>query len=33
MFTEAGATERISQASESIVEIESLRRSGSRANS
>lgn len=30
MFTEAGATERISQAMESIVEIESLRRSGSR---
>ena len=30
MFAEAGATERISQAMESIVEIESLRRSGSR---
>jgi hypothetical protein len=30
MFTDAGATERISQAMESIVEIESLRRSGTR---
>ncbi|MCQ9164834.1 MULTISPECIES: helix-turn-helix transcriptional regulator [unclassified Arthrobacter] len=32
-FTEAGATDKISQVTESIVEIESLRRSGSRSGS